>query len=335
MTIIKTNSRLTFCCLSLLFAFAVATTARAQTAPTRTITVSPQWIYALAFSPDGKTLASGGDDKMVRLWNVGTGKSVRVLRAGSGVNALAFSPDGKMLAGGGDDQTLRLWDARNGQFLRVLRGFEAEQEVQSVAFSPDGKLLAVGSTDGVGSRGELRIWNTKTWRLTRVNRLSEGVSSLAFSRDGKMLASGRGSNDGEDDISGSAVVRWMNQKKTRTLKKDSVVYSVAWSPNGLLALGNEDETAQIWNPSTGKIAHTFRAKSYVFAVDFSRDGKTLAVSDGDGNLVLWDAATGQQLRQLLKSNENPKGVRTFRFSPDGKILASAGEDGKIRFWPLK
>ena len=331
----KTNSRSVRCCLSLLFACATATTLSAQSAPAKTIAISSQWIRALAFSPDGKTLASGGDDKMVRLWNVQTGKSVRVLRAGSGVNALAFSPDGKMLAGGGDDKTLRLWDARTGQSLRALRGFALGQEVQTVVFSPDGKLLAAGSSDGVGERGELRIWNLKTWRSTQVNRLSEGVSSLAFSRDGKMLASGRGSNDGEANIGGRAVVRWMNQKRTRSINEDSVVYSVAWAPNGSVALGNELDTAQIWNPSTGKIVHTFRAKSYIFAIDFSRDGKTLAVSDGDGNLVLWNAVTGQQKRQLLKGDENSSGIRALKFSPTGNTLAAAGEDGKIRLWSLK
>ncbi|KAA6413113.1 MAG: hypothetical protein FRX48_02857 [Lasallia pustulata] len=276
-------------------------------------------VEAVAFSPDGKQLASGSDDLTVRIWDAATGATLQTLEGHSDlVSAVAFSPDGKQLASCSSDKTVRIWDAATGATLQTLEGHS--DPVYAVAFSPDGKQLASGS-----ARKPVRIWDASTGAtLQTLEGHSHQVYAVAFSPDGKQLASG----------SYDRTVRiWDASTGTlQTLEGHSgPVYAVAFSPDGKqLASGSWDKTVRIWDASTGATLQTLEGHSHqVYAVAFSPDGKQLASGSADKTVRIWDASTGATLQTL----EGHSGmVDAVAFSPDGKQLASGSDDKTVRIW---
>ena len=275
-------------------------------------------VYSVAFSPDGKTLASAslrlpfcafssvqppqGD---VKLWDTQTGVLQRTLTGfkGNGVSSVAFSPDGKVVAGGSDDQTIRLWDVQTGALRRTLTGHS--RGVVCVAFSPGGKTLASGGWDNT-----VRLWNVQTGSFTRTLTWHKNnrVTSVAFSPDGKTLAIGweewTENVFGVLHLTSGKVELWDTQtgilKRTLTGHSDSVL-SVAFSPDGrTLASGSADRTAKLWNVETGELEQTLKGyRSSVDAVAFSPDSRIVATDDVE-MVKLWDAQTGELKRTLTQ-----------------------------------
>ncbi|OKH56980.1 AAA-like domain-containing protein, partial [Scytonema sp. HK-05] len=241
------------------------------------------YVTSVAFSPDGKTIASGSDDNTVRLWNL-NGQQLKTLsKHSSSVTSVAFSPDGKTIASGSDDNTVRLWNLK-GEHLKTLSGHSSS--VTSVAFSPDGKTIASGSDDKT-----VRLWNLNGQQLKTLSEHSSSVRSVAFSPDGKTIATGSDDN----------TVRLWNLKgeHLKTLSgHSSSVTSVAFSPDGkTIATGSVDKTVRLWNLNGKQLKTLSGHSSSVMSVAFSPDGKTIATGSLDKTVRLWNL-NGQQLKTL-------------------------------------
>ena len=287
-------------------------------------------VMAVAFSPDGRRLASSNlTDQMLWLWDAQTGHPIGAALKGhtQPVTSVAFSPNGRLLTSGSEDHTLRLWDAQTGEPVETpLKGHKGR--VTSISFSPNSHRLASGSDDAT-----IRLWDTQTGQPigTPLKGHADSVSSVAFSPDGARLASG--SDDATiqlwDTQTGQPIGAPLKGHKTS-------VRSVAFSPDSRhLASGSMDFTLRLWNAQTGQPigaplqGHT----SSVTSVAFSPDGRRLASGSWDETVRLWDARTGQPIGAPLKVTEGS--VSSVAFSPDGTRLASGKFNNTLMLWDTR
>jgi tricorn protease-like protein len=274
------------------------------------------WAQAVAFAPDGKSLAVAGRDGTIRLWDMATGKKLREWSAHLGeARSVAFSPDGKAVASGGDDFQVYVWEVATGKPLRRLQGHD--DVVAAVAFSPDGNTLASAGQDTT-----VRLWDLAGGKGPRVLEGHRSwVQSLSFSPDGKLLISG-----GRD----ARVLLWdvTAGKQVRRLHgEQGQVWAVAFSPDGrTVASAGNGESLHLWDATTGQELRAIREFQGAYAVAFSPDGRAL-IGGGKEGVRLWEVATGEVANTL---QGRAGAVLAVAFAPDGRRVGFGGEDSAVR-----
>jgi WD40 repeat protein/serine/threonine protein kinase len=282
-------------------------------------------VGCLAFSPDGKILASGAGDGTVKLWDTGTGKELGTIAATAnrfGVRRVAFSPDGTTLAAT-DNNNVKLFDLITQKERGILKGHTGE--VNTVAFSSDGKMLATGSghSDSGVYEESVKLWSwdgkTAQERLT-IPGVGWG-SPVRFSPDGKTLAIGQDAVVLYDVATGN--------QRARLLGHSGGIGALAFSPDGkTLASGSGDRTVRLWDLASGQERKQLPHLAPVHSVGFSSDGKLLASGSTDGIVKLWELGSGEE-----DTLQHAGAVRSVVFSRDGKTLVSGG-DHPTKVWDL-
>ncbi|GAA2261845.1 serine/threonine-protein kinase [Actinomadura luteofluorescens] len=302
--------------------------------PSRSLRGHTASVRDLAFTPDGRTLASAGDDSTARLWNVADGKQRRApLDHPDGVNALAISHGGSTLYTAGDDGSLRLFPVSG-------KGEPTDLDIDlgpltSLALSPDDRVLATSNTDQ-----SVRLWDLDDGKVGPLLETGAGnVQALAFAPDSRTLAIG---TTGTEEDPGTGNTRGVAQtwevydrkKLSENLSgHDSWIEDVAFSPDGQTLATAGGKIVRLWDVAQSLQKGTpFQCDGRCHTAVFSPDGRTLATGDSEGTTRLWDVTSHRQRGPTLTGKDGA--VLTVRFSPDGHTLATGTQNGTIHLWKV-
>ena len=315
----------------------------------RTFDAGDKAIHALTVSKSNILLASGGVDRIVRVFSFNDGKLLAEIKAPGAIRGLTFAPDGRTLAaacapaqGAGILQT---WNVvyNSGQptpaeFGKPIQGYGEAGAVGDLVFDPKGDLVYSGSGDKA-----IQVWKFASDAPTKSFQHPNLVDVVAFSPDGTQLATG--CHDGRVrlfDVAKGTVIREIQAHVT--VPQPSAVYCLAWSADGKqIVSGSFDRTLKLWNVADGKLIREFKAyedkkfekghRDSVVSLALSPDGKMLASGDWDHSIKIWNVADGSVVRDLINPTLKPRPdspqahpgvVYALRFTPDGKRLVSAG-----------
>ncbi|MBW4690619.1 MAG: TIR domain-containing protein [Lyngbya sp. HA4199-MV5] len=275
-------------------------------------------VTSIAFSPDGKVIASSSADQTIKLWTL-DGKESRTLKGHKGfVLDLSFSPDGKTLASASSDGTVKLWTI-DGKEIKTFRGHK--DSIIGVSFSADGKRLGTASADKTA-----KLWSLDG-KVLQTLQHSDRVNSISFSPNNQTIVTA-----GQD---ATAQLWTIGGKKLKTLRGHRFgVNTAKFSPDGkAIVTASEDKTVKLWNAEGQELtlSRPIRAKASIKSANFSPDGSIVITASEDKTVRLW-SLKGQPLETLKGHTE---AVIAAVFSPDSHFIASAGADKTVRLWQVQ
>ncbi|KAF7975677.1 hypothetical protein HWV62_8777 [Athelia sp. TMB] len=280
-------------------------------------------VFAVAYSPNGKRIASVSGDGTIRLWDAETGEAAWGSLKGprAAIWSIAYSPSGHRIISGSRDATIQMWDTETGELVRSP--FKHSGQLRCIAHSPDGTYIVTGSEDGTTC-----IWDAETGEATQepIQWNNGGIFWVAYSPDGLHIASGQGMTVNIwNSAAGEAVGSLLRGHS-------GAVNCVVYSPDGAhIASCSEDKTIRLWNTQTRQAVWVLEGHTgTIWSLAYSPDGRRLASGSDDKTIRLWDVEKGEQAGAPLEGHTNR--VFSVAYSPDGTHIVSGSGDCTVRVW---
>jgi eukaryotic-like serine/threonine-protein kinase len=278
-------------------------------------------VVAVAWSPNGKRIASSGNDKTVQVWNASDGGSPYIYRGHKNdVTGVAWSPDNQRIASSSYDKTVQVWNASNGGSPSTYTG-HVPYTVYAVAWSPDSTRIASASFDGT-----VQVWNAGDGSSPYIYKgYSDQVVAVTWSPDSKRIACA--------GFGGTVQVWNASDGSSPYIYKGHVgtVYAVAWSPDGKrIASAGDDKTVQVWNAGDGGSPYTYKGHTgAVYTVAWSPDSTRMASAGFDQTVQIWNVSNGNA---SYTYHGHTDAVNAVTWSPNGQRIASASDDKTVQIW---
>ncbi|MBN2533117.1 MAG: PD40 domain-containing protein [Spirochaetales bacterium] len=279
-------------------------------------------ITAIAFSPDGKKLVSGGSDGTINIWEVSSGRLITYCKEQpAAIKAIALSPENNFFVSGSDDGAVAVWDLESGQLIAGYK--EHRRSITALVFSSYKKIFATASDDCT-----IKIWEYGNKEsIATCKGHAKAINSIAFSPDGRLIVSG------SDDTTMKIWEMQTGNLITTLQAHTQAVSTVAYSPQGrFIASGGWDGAVRLWDAQTGKcVAECLRHTGIITIVRFSPDGLYVISGSWDAGIKVWEVPGGKMKAEMFGHTGI---ITSLSVSPDGKYIVTGSEDTTIKVWEL-